>query len=333
MELQTIGQVSKNHGISARMLRYYEQIGLINSIRKDDNLYRFYDETAVTRLRLITLLRKLRISVKQIADILNNQNAVTAVEIFERNISEIDEEITSLSTVKSILTRFAEELRAKADMVLSLDLLNDANALSIIDTISFSKNYISNVKENLSMEELNKADEKLNKLTDRDVRIVYLPPATIASSHYIGDEPEYHAAAIMAKFVLDSKLHEIKPDLRQYGFNHPNPGMREDGKHGYEFWLTIPDDMVVPEPLTKKKFAGGLYAAHMIPMGAFEEWGLLDNWLHNNDKYEYRGNGDELNMFDFLEEHLNYLNNVIKAVDGCYEIFQLDLLVPIKEKN
>ena len=32
-----IGQVSKAYGISARMLRYYEQIGLLESLRKEDN--------------------------------------------------------------------------------------------------------------------------------------------------------------------------------------------------------------------------------------------------------------------------------------------------------
>jgi DNA-binding transcriptional MerR regulator len=41
MELQPISQVSKNYGISTQTLRYYEQIGLIKSIRKDDNEYRF----------------------------------------------------------------------------------------------------------------------------------------------------------------------------------------------------------------------------------------------------------------------------------------------------
>jgi len=58
MELQTISQMSKNYGVSVRMLRYYDEIGLIKSIRKDDNGYRFYDETAIKQLHLIILLRK-----------------------------------------------------------------------------------------------------------------------------------------------------------------------------------------------------------------------------------------------------------------------------------
>ena len=98
MELQTISQVSKNYGISAQMLRYYEKIGLIQNIRNDGNAYRFYDEATIKQLHSIILLRKLRISVIQIKKILDNQNALKTVEIFEQNISELDEEITSLST-------------------------------------------------------------------------------------------------------------------------------------------------------------------------------------------------------------------------------------------
>ena len=170
MELQQISQVTKKYGISVSALRYYEKAGLIQSIRNDDNAYRFYDEVALKRLHFITLLRKLRVSVKQIKEILNNQNALTTVEIFERNINELDEEITSLSTIKSILIRFAEELRTKADMVLEVDLLKDTDTVSIIDSISFSKNYINSTKENLSMEDLNKANETLEKLEEEKVR-------------------------------------------------------------------------------------------------------------------------------------------------------------------
>ena len=66
MELQTASQVSRNYGISTRMLRYYEQAGLIQSLRKEDYAYRVYDESAVNRLRQIIVLRKLRVPVKQI---------------------------------------------------------------------------------------------------------------------------------------------------------------------------------------------------------------------------------------------------------------------------
>ena len=72
MELQTISQVARSYGISARMIRYYEQVGLINSLRNEENSYRVYDDAALKRLRQIILLRKLQIPVKNITVILNN---------------------------------------------------------------------------------------------------------------------------------------------------------------------------------------------------------------------------------------------------------------------
>ncbi|MGM1049203.1 MAG: hypothetical protein ACQEXX_24105 [Bacillota bacterium] len=46
-------------------------------------------------------------------------------------------------------------------------------------------------------------------------------------------------------FMIQTNLKEMKPDLRHFGFNHPN-GVKPDGTdHGYERWVTIPDNMEV----------------------------------------------------------------------------------------
>lgn len=170
------------------------------------------------------------------------------------------------------------------------------------------------------------------RLTDREVRIIYLPPATVAAYQYVGDEPETHVNRVVDQFVRESRLTEIKPDLRHFGFNAPNP-VDETNFHGYEMWVTIPDDMEVPAPLIKKRFEGGLYAAHMIPFGAFEEWGALWEWVHNSEKYQ--GNSGEKGgecMWGLFEEHLNYINHV--HLDNSEpDDLQLDLLHPIKERE
>ena len=84
MELQTASQVSQNYSVSTRMLRYYEQMGLVESNRKDDYAYRVYDEDALKRLQQIIILRKMQIPVKKISVILNNPDAATAIEISRR---------------------------------------------------------------------------------------------------------------------------------------------------------------------------------------------------------------------------------------------------------
>ena len=51
-----IKDVSSKYSITARTLRYYEDMGLINSARSDDYAYRMYDENAVRRLEQILIL-------------------------------------------------------------------------------------------------------------------------------------------------------------------------------------------------------------------------------------------------------------------------------------
>ena len=336
MDLQTISQVSKNYGISARTLRYYEQIGLIDSIRNNGNAYRFYNETALKRLHLIIILRKLRISVKQITDILHNQDASTAVEIFEWNINELDAEITSLSAVKSVLTRFAEELREKAHMQVNFDLLSEATALSVINSLSLSKNYINKAKENVTMDELNKSSENLNKFEDKDIRIVYLPPMTAAAAVGKGKgSAEGKAGDMIKQFVKESGLLKIKPDARSFGFDFSQgaSGMGESSAV-YEMWVSVPDDMKIPAPLIKRTFTGGLYAAHVLRNWDFGDWGRLYEWVSASDKYindvDTPRGGESKVTGQGLEEILNFYNFIQKG--GETEDLQLDLLFPIKEK-
>lgn len=328
MELTTISEISKKLSISTRTLRYYEQIGLIESAKKDDYAYRTYDDAAVTRLQQILILRKLRIPLKQIALILKSENTVAIIDAFQQNLSEVDDEITALSTIRDIINSFISRLKESIHQDIKLSLLDDTTLLEAVDALTVQK---TPLKEEKTAEDLQAASEKLNRLTDKDVRIVYLPPSDVAAYQYIGNEPESHVHQVINKFVVENNLVKIKPDLRQFGFNAPNP-VDETGHHGYEMWVTIPDGFTVPEPLIKKHFEGGLFGAHMIPFGAFDEWGLIDNWMHNNEKYQYRGNGDYRNMFGFLEEQLNYVNRITLPNYPEEDSMQLDLLVPIKSK-
>lgn len=327
-ELRTITQVTKYFGVSTRMLRYYEQLGLLESQRMDGYSYRVYDRESCQRLQQIITLRKLRIPLKQIAILLNDSNARKAIDIFMNNINELDDEIDSLSTIRDILRRLVEELNAKASISLKSDLLSDTSILSMIAPLNLTK---MNFKEDNAMDNLDTANEKLSKLSDKEVRIVYLPPSTVAAYQYEGEDPEMHVNHVIDQFVRDKDLNHVKPDIRHYGFNSPNP-VDETGYHGYEIWVTVPDDMIIPEPLVKKHFAGGLYAAYMIPFGAFDEWRRLDEWVKNSATYEYNGSGDYRNMFGLMEEHLNYVNHVMLE-NTEPEGMQLDLLIPIKEKN
>ncbi|MDR0946844.1 MAG: effector binding domain-containing protein [Ruminococcus sp.] len=327
MEYTNITQATKKLGLSTRALRYYEQVGLIKSERTNDYAYRVYSEETLTRIRQIIVLRKLRIPLKSISEILTNKDAKKALDIFMKNISEIDTEINALSTIRDILRRLTDKLSESVHLGKKLDFLSD-DIIGIADTLTAPK---PKIKEEITMSELNQANENLSKL--KDVRIVHLPPSTVASFHYIGENPEETVSDVVAKIMKDINLYDIKPDAKMFGFNHPNPS-KDRQYHGYEVWITIPDELDIPEPLVKKQYKGGLYAVHTITIPNFHEWGDLDAWVHESEKYTFdlSPEGDEV-MCGCLEEHLNWVyHNHLGLPEGISEN-QLDLHIPVKFKT
>ncbi len=328
VQTQTITEVSRLYGLSTRALRYYESMGLIASSKKEGYSYRVYEADELHKLRQIVLLRKLRIPLKTIGAIVKNADASAAVEAFRESMAQLDAEINALSTIRSLLAALITRLQAQLDEPIAPALLDDVivGLLKSVAPVQLSR------KDNTDMEELNRANETLSQLTD--VRIVYLPPATVAASHYIGDEPENNASRPLFAFIRESGLIQRKPDMRMYGFNHPNPP-EGGGVYGYEFWITIPEEMDVPAPLLKKRFPGGLYAAHAIQMGNFHEWGWLHNWVQSSAEYQENCSpeGSQI-MYGLLEEHLNIIHHVGNSDAETLHapVVQLDLLYPIKPR-
>ena len=337
MELQTIGQVSRDYGVSPRMLRYYEQVGLIRSRRRAGYAYRVYDQNNLARLRQIIVLRKLRVPVKQIAAIVNNSDAAETVEIFRWNINQLDAEIDALATVKSILTRFVEEISEKTDIKLKL-LDNEAAFLS---ALSFSDNRIAKSDRKMkegktSMEDLSQANQRLDRYEDKDVRIVYLPPMTVAAAFASGENCEGKTGGLIIEFARNSGLLSIKPDARSFGFDcsQEATGIGEPS-HVYEMWVSVPDEMEIPAPLIRREFGGGMYAAHVLTDWNFDDWRLLGEWVKASDKYDNdwgapRWRSAETVFGQGLEETLNF-HGLVRN-DGSMENMQLDLLFPVRKK-
>lgn len=332
MELQTISQVSKAYDISSRMLRYYEQVGLIKSIRNEDNSYRLYDEAALKRVQEIIILRKLQIPVKQICAIMNNPDAVTVIDIFKKKISELDCEITALSTVKNILEEFINELENIADLHLDLDFLGDDSILKLTGSPSLIQR---NVKENFTMNDLNKASEVLNKL--HNVRVVYLPPMTVASALFTGENPNERAWQAINDFVKQNNLYRIKPDLRLFRIEHSNATGQS---YGHEMWVSIPDDFIVPAPFARKKFYGGQYAAHVLGEDGFLTYLGLQDWINESDRYQYDYDGNLTRCEPPMEEIVSFggLRLDPEEILNHHEIYhdpgseiQYDVLFPVKK--
>lgn len=210
------------------------------------------------------------------------------------------------------------------------------------------------------MDESNRAAQRLARSKESYIRIIYLPPVTVAEinfygetvlpgeDNYLSDEQkkETQPDKIMANhftaglnavdtLIKDSNLAKIKPDFRLFGFANCSKMEEYGPTYGFGRWITIPGEMDVPFPFVKKQIGGGMYGAYGRPLpfseGESDEWEVLSRWVCNNDKYEYDGSrGEPTCNYGMLEEYLNYMNIYRLPVTDRQQ--QTDLLMPIKEK-
>ena len=226
MDLQTVSDVSKRYGISTRMLRYYEQTGLITSQKKEGYAYRVYDEPAIKRLQQIVILRKLQIPVKQICIILNNPDAAMVVEIFKENLQELDSEIIALSTIRKILENFIRELEKVVKVDLNLNFLSGGSVLEMVSSLSLVQ---KNTKEKISVNDLNQAAEVLNRHTKIRVELAFNGNCSEAIEVY------ERAFGIKADGIL--RYRDAQPED---GSLHPE----ETDDYVMHTWLKLGDDAV-----------------------------------------------------------------------------------------
>lgn len=86
-----IDKLSAQMGLTSRTLRYWESEGLFCNIRDSDSDWRAYDETAVFLIRIITLLRRLDIPIKEVKVVLTNKTCDCLYNVIQNQISVLNE--------------------------------------------------------------------------------------------------------------------------------------------------------------------------------------------------------------------------------------------------
>lgn len=110
MDLIKITELTNELGILSRSLRYYEQMGLIKSIRPEFEKYRYFDSENIERLKQIMVLRKMQIPIKEIIRIYESEDMSVVVEAFVDRINSIDDEVNALSELKRIVNEFLQTM-------------------------------------------------------------------------------------------------------------------------------------------------------------------------------------------------------------------------------
>ncbi len=113
VDVLNIGQAAEASGISAKMIRHYEEVGLVPPASRTFSGYRTYDHRDVHMLRFIRHSRDLGFSIKQIGDLLSlwrdqNRPSIKVKSMATEHIEMLDRKIKGLSAMKSELTRLVK---------------------------------------------------------------------------------------------------------------------------------------------------------------------------------------------------------------------------------
>lgn len=103
-----IGEASKASGVSAKMIRYYEQIGLIPPASRSASGYRAYAQNDVHRLRFIRRARNLGFSVAEIGDLLGlwhdrSRQSADVKRVAQAHLVELERRIDNLRQMADTL--------------------------------------------------------------------------------------------------------------------------------------------------------------------------------------------------------------------------------------
>ncbi|WP_180109112.1 MULTISPECIES: Cu(I)-responsive transcriptional regulator [unclassified Acinetobacter] len=103
-----IGQAAKASGISAKMIRYYESIGLLNNAQRTDAGYRIYSETDIKTLSFLRHARDLGFSSEQMKDLLGlwknqSRQSVEVKALALKHIQTLNQKIADLQAMVEIL--------------------------------------------------------------------------------------------------------------------------------------------------------------------------------------------------------------------------------------
>ena len=130
-----IGQAAKASGVSAKMIRYYEQTGLIPVADRKESGYRDYSDADVHRFRFIRRARDLGFSVAEIQDLLSlwndrSRQSADVKRIASAHIAVLNARIASLrqmsETLQTLIACCAGDNRPDCPILADLEETSEA---------------------------------------------------------------------------------------------------------------------------------------------------------------------------------------------------------------
>ncbi len=119
-----IGELANRLELSPRTIRYYEEIGLLNSVKRIEGGKRIYTESDFQRLKFIMRLKHLGLTLSEMLELediyqihrTNKKVLPRLLELLDTHAVKIDERMNSLNKLKTDILSYQDKIRQKLKM-------------------------------------------------------------------------------------------------------------------------------------------------------------------------------------------------------------------------
>ncbi len=120
-EIIPIGELANTLGLTTRTLRYWEEVGIIESVPRADGATRGYTPYYVRRIRFIMKLKDFGLTIKEMQDLYvaygeakqTERMIPRLVEILDEHINKVDEKMAKLASLRKDIVEYRQKISAR----------------------------------------------------------------------------------------------------------------------------------------------------------------------------------------------------------------------------
>ena len=119
-----IGELANSLELSPRTIRYYEEIGLLDSVKRIEGTRRVYTDIDLQRLKFVKRLKHLGLTLSEMHELgdiyqihrTNRKVLPRLLELLNNHMEKIDEQIHNLNSLKEDILNYQERIHQKLNM-------------------------------------------------------------------------------------------------------------------------------------------------------------------------------------------------------------------------
>ncbi|MBN1470814.1 MAG: MerR family transcriptional regulator [Syntrophaceae bacterium] len=120
-QLTSIGEIAKKLEMSQRTIRYYEEIGLLNSIKRIEAGRRVYTDMDLRRLKLIKRLKIMGMTLSEMQELeamwtiekSNDKVLGRLLELLNNQLKRLDDRIADLNILRNEILEYQNRIKSK----------------------------------------------------------------------------------------------------------------------------------------------------------------------------------------------------------------------------